>query len=75
MADADAENVGDVTLVATGDNSSITFNTAAAQFDSLSATADDGAAAADVAQRLLDTCKRRVVGLFHGGQRCVEAVV
>ena len=30
---------------------------------------------ADVVQRLLDTCKRRVVGLFHGGQRRVEAVV
>ena len=30
---------------------------------------------AQAGQRLPDTCKRRVVGLFHGGQRRVEVVV
>ncbi len=42
VADAVAENVGSVTLIATGDNSTITFDTASAQFDSLSASADSG---------------------------------
>ena len=42
VADAAAENVGNVTLVATGDNSIIIFDTASAQFDSLAASADSG---------------------------------
>ena len=42
VADAAAEDVGNVTLTATGDNSTIIFDTAAAQFDSLTASADSG---------------------------------
>ena len=42
VSDAAGEKLGAVTLTATGDNSTITFDTAAAQFDSLTANADSG---------------------------------